>query len=518
MLKEKKISPILSPSQMTVRVVDGAVGDIFSVIPETIQKNDISAGRWHPLVFLELGHSLKLLNQTDTGEEYHAAYEIVRRFAETTASDQPVVINFEEDKLLVRVSSSALSKSSFIAVVTKKDFDFFLTNTFPEIHLTSALQRLLMLHLAGFSLKDGAKLDERSVDTRKRQSQQLRAAFGIDELATIGRHVSNALILGLDRYVYPQNSIISKSLSEYVAMYMPKDTRLYALSDSNGQNFNILDMGPVDGIPILTLHAMTLPDIRKQDLTLLNDLGLRLIWPLRHGICAPDAMLLQPQEHLNHALTGAGLALKILCNGKAQILAFAAASKIGIELARTNPEAIKALHIAGVCVREGRPESGARRLARGIMSLATHNPALLTLILGRLETVLRKPETFIAFMRHQFAGIPPDLAIIEVELSNSYGLKRFQSALLDSAMSARHDFLFQNNLGWHLAPSDLSIYLHHGEMDGIHPMELIIKLAEQLPDAKIYSYKNTGQLFYHHHLKDLLENIVKISSSKMVRA
>jgi pimeloyl-ACP methyl ester carboxylesterase len=194
-----------------------------------------------------------------------------------------------------------------------------------------------------------------------------------------------------------------------------------------------------------------------------------------------------------------------MCGGRAPVLSFAAASRIGLELAAKAPEAVTALHVAGVCVRKGRPEIGARRLARGVLALAARNPGLLDPILAQIEMRLRRPGVFEEFLRRQFADSPPDLAVIEADLSGPRGPERFRTALLDSAASARHDFLFQTDLGWDRVPPDLPLYLHHGAQDRIHPLPLIEELAASLSSARLHVHPDTGQLFHHDHLVRLLE-------------
>ena len=214
-----------------------------------------------------------------------------------------------------------------------------------------------------------------------------------------------------------------------------------------------------------------------------------------------------PDEHFDHALKGATLALQLLGGGAAPVVCFAAASKLGVELTRRQPNTVSALHVAGVCVREGRPESGARRLARGVLALAARNPALLDPILGRFEAHLRRPGVLETFMRHQFLGSAADLAIVNAELQGQHGSRRFRDALLDSAASARHDFLFQNDLGWDDVPADTPVHLHHGALDCIHPMPLIEHLAARLPNAELHVHPEAGQLFYHDHFEALFSMV-----------
>ncbi len=487
-----------------------AIDDVMSVLPVPDREEDRPPDIWQPAIFLELGGRLKPIDRAEAAAG-HPFAQAARAYLDSASGREntPVGLGLDGQNLIVRIAASARTRTSFVAVVSKDEFATFLKTAFPHLHVTPALRRLLVLHLAGVGLKDGAALDNRSVDTRKRQSQQLRAVFEADDLATVGRVVSNALVVALERFAHAGHMAPGQSIARYVDRYLPAGTRLYALSDRDSPSVPVLDMGPVDGQPVLTFHPMALPDIREQDIALLDDLGLRLIWPLRHGLCTPEARPLPPADHIEQALRDASLTLRTVCGGHAQVLAFAAASKLAIELARAQPAAVSRLHVAGVCVREGRPEAGPRRLARGVLALAASRPGLLDPILGQLETRLRKPGALERFMRRQFADSPADHAIIEAELRGPFGARRFRDALLDSAASARHDFLFQTDLEWDNAPTDVPVHLHHGEMDCIHPMALVEALHARLPNAVLHRHANVGQLFCHQHFRPLLTAIAQ---------
>lgn len=499
--------------------VPRAINDIFSVLPRSDSADAAISLQWQPAVFCDNGRDLlpfPLRHGTAPApEQQQAAQTLLQR--EPGATDQQAVsFALSGDFLVVRLSPGGSQMRSLFAVLSDRDLHRFLSAHFPKVPLTRAIERVLFLLLAGIGLSAGAAHDNRAVDTRKRQSQQLRAAFGGADLMTIVQTVSAALIMVLERLLNFETPGVSTALMDYVDRFLPPRTRLYALSDASGTAFPMLDLGPPDGRPILCLHPMALPDIRPKDIGHLERLNLRLIWPLRHGTCAPHTEPLSFEAHLEHALRGADLALNALCGGRATVLAFAAASKLGVLLARARPNAVLDLHVAGACVREGRPLAGPRRLAKGVLALAEKDPEQLDAVLRAFEQQLRDPDTFALFLKNQFADSPADLRVIEAEANGPHGLARFRDALLDSAASARHDFLFQIDLGWDDTPDDLHVVLHHGAMDAIHPLPLIQSLAGDLPHATLVPYPAAGQLFCHEHFADLWSNIASTQAEGLL--
>jgi len=486
--------------------VADAIDDILSVLPTRPEAEPAAADDWSPAVWLEVQGKLRPLAcpVNDASAQRRLRTSLA---AATQAQHGPVTFAIAETDLVVRVAPLVEGRTAFVARITDADLAAFLGASFPDLRLPGALRHLLRLHLAGIGLKDGARRDGRSVETRKRQSQQLRAAFEADDLATIGRQVAAALVLALDRFVAPPGHGIDRTLQEYVARFMPRGTRLFSLAAQDGTPVPVIDMGPAGGRPILVLHPMALPDIRPAEIAALDRLNLRLVWPLRHGTCAPGAAALPPRDHLAQALSGAQLALGVTCGGRAPVLAFAAASRVGLDLATVAPEAVSALHVAGVCLRDGRPEAGPRRLARGVLALAARNPGLLDPVMEQIVARLRRPGVFEDFLRRQFSDSAADLAVVETDLNGPHGSARFRTVLLESAASARHDFLFQSDLGWDRVPPDLDLHLHHGGEDRIHPLPLIAALADRLPGARLHVHPQAGQLFHHDHLTRLLERM-----------
>lgn len=489
-------------------LVDQGLEDILSVLPPGTGDFPLRLFKWRPAIFVEAGGVLRpedpSLRDTD-------AFRVASRFLEDIrAEGMPVAFHIAGHDLLVRVSQHTAGTAGFVAVLDPECFHEFLKTSFPSASVSPALRRVLALQLAGIGLKEGALIDRRSVETRKRQAQHLRGEFDGAALAAVSRKVAAALVLALSAHIHPPRNAVGRALADYVGRYMPEGVRAYGLTSADARSSTaVLDMGPRDAKPVIVLHPMALPDIRETEIDICESLGLRLIWPLRHGTLDPGASALSPEAHLNHAVGGAALAMTTIAQEKVPVLAFAAASKVGLALARAHGDRVSNLHVASVCVRAGRPESGPRRLARGVLAVASQRPALLDPILAHLEARLRKPGALEQLLESQFSDSPADSAVIARDLGGTYGIDRFADSLLDSAASARHDFLFQADLGWERTPADLPVHLHHGAQDAIHPLSIVETLYRSLPNAKLNVLPEAGQLIWYEHLHNVLEHVAE---------
>ncbi|WIY53962.1 hypothetical protein O9Z70_05375 [Devosia sp. YIM 151766] len=398
--------------------------------------------------------------------------------------------------------------SGHIVILSPNVIAGCLKSCFPGAKITPALQRVVTCCIAGFSLGEIAKLDRKSNDTLKTQSRELRHQLELETTGDIGRIVSMRLAGVLGAALGTRNAPANDAFYRYVINYLPQEVRSLVLVDNNNQSHRILDMGPKTGTPVIVLHAIVPPDIRPQDIALLNELGLRLLWPLRNGLNAPDDPILSEAQQIEHACRGIELVHQVFCQGRTALLSYAASSKVALAYTEANPEHIEALFFAGACLLEGRPKHGARRLARGLLALASRNQTIMGAAMEYFRRKALTKERFPHFIRRQFRVSEADSAIVEEELSKRFAGQRFREALINSVSSARHDFGFQRALDWEKA-SGLNVEMHflHGDNDEIHPLPLIEALVSKLPMAQLHKIEGAGQLLYYDHLRSVLSRI-----------
>lgn len=439
----------------------------------------------------------------DSGLRSHIEQHI--RSRKTGRQEQCVL---HDDDLLVFQDAARDRSTGFVVVVSPDALAWFLAEHFPDANPTPALLRLICCYLGGLPLSEGARRDGKSVETRKSQARELRQRLNLERADDIQRIVGARLIAELSTML-TENAVRNHDVFErYLARYMPDAVRSLVLMGSGNQPFRILDMGPKTGTPLIVLHAMILPDIRDKDLALLDELGLRLLWPMRNGLNASDDPTLSEDEQIRHACHGIDLARRIFCEEKIHIMSLAASSKVALTYARQSPTSVDALFFAAACVLEGRPTGGVRRLAKGMLTLASRNETLMSATMDYFRRTILTPERFPKFIRGQFRDSRADSLIVDAELTGPSGGERFREALIHSIPSARHDFGFQRALDWDIART-LGIEMHflHGDDDPIHPLPLIRALAESIPGASLHVIENAGQLLYLEHLRGVLAPI-----------
>ena len=395
-----------------------------------------------------------------------------------------------------------------VAIVTTKNIQAFVCENFLGVKITNAQQRVLMCLLAGMSLTESAELDDRSIETRKQQAQQLRHKFNVERTDDLVRIIGAQLTKSVSIMLGGQSALNNEHFNEYCRKFLPREARQTVLISDVGQPIRVVDLGPKDGRPMIALHPIILPDIRTKDVETLDELGIRLLWPLRNGQLGPNDQTLLEDEQIEQALWGIKSIFNTFLVKPATLLCFAASSKVAIRYAKRHPETVSTMCFLGSCVLEGRPESGPRLLARGLMSMLSSRPMLANAAMAFFRERVMNRRNYIKFLRRQFEASKADSLIVGRELAEPNLGERLRFALLSSIPSIRHDFNFQRALEWgRLDANKHRVFFFHGDDDAIHPISLIEGLVSKHPNARLRTVTDAGQLLHHEHLQGILAQL-----------
>lgn len=389
----------------------------------------------------------------------------------------------------------------------------FVTVCYPQVRIPPALLRLLTCYLGGLTLSESARRDSRSIDTRKRQAQELRRRLGLDRESSIVRVVGARLHVEIHSLLNRAGVRDHRAFLTHIRHYMPSQIRPLILHDAEGQPIRVLDMGPIDGTPVIALHPMILPDFRPVDLELLAHLRLRLLWPLRNGLYAPNDPALDAEAHLAHALAGIERLRQHFVPGPVSLLSFAASSKVALAYAAAFPACVRHLIFAAACVLEQRPTGGPRRLARGMVALSRHHPVAMRATALYMTQVLLSEQRFPEFIRNRFRDCPADSRLIAEELHSDDRGERIRQTLQLSLGSVLQDYVFQSDLGWDRAAGTAQeMHFLHGEDDRIHPLPLIESLAYKLGAPPPRMLPGAGQMLHGPHFRGLAEHLALLTA------
>lgn len=424
-------------------------------------------------------------------------------------------VHFDGDKLTFELP--AFKKLLNVRLeVPHNAFSAYLSMTFAPETFTRSEVRTLMQFLADADLALAAKNDHVSLETKKSHYKSAAVKMGVKKQARLVSTLLTGILLELSYTdITSQHELNDCTFSEYARKYLPAGVRKLILVDQFKRHHRVLDMGNLSGRPLIILQSMVLPDFQQSDLEYLQDVGLRLLWPLHHGALSPSDPLLTKDQQFQYCSDGVELLREMFCGDKVTLVSLVTSAWYGSHYAQLYPKRIKSLIFVAACYRHRPHKYGPQRIGDGLASLASRNDFIIDKILRIAIHHFRKPERFISMMRQKYANSAPDTAIINREFADQHSIDnggRFYYMLSNSPSAISHDFKNGYNIAWQdLTQFEKLTHFIHGTDDVHTELTDIEKLIhENLPNATLHPIQECGELMYYNHFKTLIDTLKEI--------
>ncbi|MEQ8601114.1 MAG: alpha/beta hydrolase [Devosia sp.] len=370
---------------------------------------------------------------------------------------------------------------------------------------TKAELRVLKQLLCGIGLSVAAKADGVGHETKRSQYKSLARKLGVRSQAELSSRVLAHLLFEHRNDADSPPSAHDDLFVDLIEAFVPA-ARVARLRSRNGEWHRFIDIGPVSGHPIILLHSQILPDIRPEDVALLETAGIRLVIPLRHGAMAGPADRLDVTAHLDHACDGIDLARSHFCGEQADLLPCVSGCAYGIEYARRHPERVRSIGFLGTCIKPSTGLGAAGRLRAGLLSLASAHWRLLSNVLDFYGTRLKDPAALRRFFVRHYSECAADLAVVEAEYARPHQGERARQMFAASLQSIKQDFYHQANPRWDRFPvGQFPAAFFHGADDFIHEPEAVKSLAQRYGEVPVHFIPSAGQLLYYDHFGPMLD-------------
>jgi len=405
--------------------------------------------------------------------------------------------------LCLRIDDSTGANSGRIVVLERGAVEAVLEQLFPNASLTPAEKRALLQVVCGVPLKQAAAGDATAYETKRRQIKSVSAKTGRGGQRDLAGFVLARLLVDL-AWTPIASSVHDAALYDYHHRYLPSEVRVHVTERRDGTRHRLLDFGDRNGRVFIVLHSQVLPSLSTADVEFCSKLGLRLIWPLRHGELDPEASLLSFDDHASHARAGIDAARELFTGKRAVLLCLMSACWYGIDYAHRHPENVERLVFVGACYRPTRGKDAQGRLRDGLLRLSGQHRASAALLLRFIGQRLRDPERLDAFLRKLYTDSAPDTAVLAADLDDSEARESLMLRFTLSGSSITQDFLHLHFPNFNkLVAIDKPIAFVHGSEDPVHPVSEVASLAEQV-GAPLTILKGAGQLLYAAHWSTVL--------------
>ncbi|MEM7241533.1 MAG: hypothetical protein AAF429_05060 [Pseudomonadota bacterium] len=372
--------------------------------------------------------------------------------------------------------------------------------------LTSAELKSLGQLLAGFEPQEAAKLDDVSYETKRTHIKSINSKLGFSRQIDLVAELIAGLLLEI-----VASSEVSKdtsSFEKYFTRYAPRKTRLHRIVGKSGKTHRIIDIGPAQGRPIVSIHTTLIGTVDDSFSDVLEDHNIRIIWPVRHGALNEDDPLLPFEEHVEAALDGIYAAIQFTGADAAPIHTIGSSAYLAIKFAKRYPDMVTSLILQGTGTLQTNRMFANQKILRSICKLATKNPLTLNLVFKFLDAKLNNPEAALSFFSKTYKSSPKDLVHIEAEFGPPDFGERLRMFIQSSLHSIVHDFRFAGEKYWQTATEiDTPLYFIHGTDDGVCPISEIPKLIEDIGRGELLPIEGCGNMTSYEHLPQTMKII-----------
>lgn len=374
----------------------------------------------------------------------------------------------------------------------------------PEIVQPAEL-RLLKQLICGLNLSEAAAADGVGHETKRSQYKSLARKLGARSQTELAAKAMTQVLLDARDAAAARPSSADHEFVWLARAFIPS-ARTFQIPGAAGRLHRFVDVGPLDGLPLVMLHPQVLPDIREAEIADLHEVGVRVIAPLRNGALSAAAGPLGVEAHLDHACEGIELARTSFCGDKVHVMACISGGAYAVEYARRHARHVGSLAFVGACVRPNTGNGTAGRLRYGFLSLAMRNWAVYSRAIQFYGRRIRRPGALEQLLLSVYRPSASDLAVIRAEHAKPHEGERLRRFFSASVESIKHDFYHQAHPRWRDFPVGAfpTLFLH-GDADFIHAISGVRELAASW-EVPVVALPGAGQLVYHRHFGPVLRN------------
>lgn len=371
--------------------------------------------------------------------------------------------------------------------------------------LTASEKRVIFQLTSGISLKQAADLDKVSTETKR---SQVKAACS--KLDCKGQTDLVRLSLGQIVHLVSTSEAEhahSELIEDFTLKYLAADARLMIQRLPNGRLLRILESGPVDGRPAIVLHGMLFPLMLINASTYLEQEGIRLIIPIRHGYMESRSLQdLYNQSKLIEEMTeDLSLYIQHISKCPMTIIGQSFGSTIAIHFAKQYPDLVSQLILIS-SYQARRDQSSSEFGSRFLNGLydVLNRPGIFRFISWQFRKYYADEHVARRIMCRLFNDSTSDVDVLEDEYAEQPAYLWFTESYKHSVLGIAEDFCFaMDSSDSNIKDLNMPITFIHGEDDPLAKLETIEELASSNRNAKLLLQKKGGHLIYSSHKQAL---------------
>lgn len=456
---------------------------------------------------------LGILTFDETGKQLLAygnvqsCQSFIEQNAEIDFSKNSISVElFQGDLIII----SSLNDSYRLISVDPSSAKEMFHDVFPDIELSNAEIRVLMQLLSGLTLKEAAKNDNVSYETKRSQFKSLSLRTGFNSQGEVIRNallVLNAHILqGISENQINRND--SDGIEQiFLDQFYKSIFRLHKIFTPTGRINRVLEAGPVTGTPVVFVHSQTLPPPSQINTAWLIKKNIRLFIPLREGMLEENGKMTSSKEHVKNATDDLINTIEVFCGGKAKVVAQSSGVAYCVNLAKIRPELISQMTLSAPAYLGKYENSLVDSLVKSFFNIASQNNFILEQIYAKYLKKMSTKSGLHNILYSAYKKSPKDMELLESILSTSQGYRWLRKSYELSKYSVINDVLLGSQDVWKDVENvKTEVLFVHGKKDPINSAAHAKTIQKRFPNSKFVLLVEDGQSLFLNRFSDIISN------------
>lgn len=393
--------------------------------------------------------------------------------------------------------------------VTSAVFDEVVTLFNADARLTRAERRVIWQLCIGLRTRDAAERDGVSVETKRTHVKSAVAKMACAGQTELVRTAVGQLFHLVS--VSERNASRTRVAEAFIGRFLGGEVRLTTTHLPGGRLVRVIDAGDPMGTPVLVAHGMLMPAMLIGMQQVLQDVGVRLIVPLRRGYL--DA---QSPTDLLYAQDVAEGSIDDLIAFAAQtfrrpvpLVGTSLGCSYAVAAIDQRPDLFTALHLVSTHLPDAavRGTGMASRFFASLKALG-NDPGFLRLVSWQFRKHYADEKTVRAAFRKLMS--PLDLDILEGGRGGTSAYTWFVDFYRSSIFGIAEDFrMSMGDWRERLPQIERPARIVHGRHDGFSPCDEIAVFAGKA-GTPMQTIEDGGHLIYTSHPRAVWEQVVAL--------
>lgn len=378
--------------------------------------------------------------------------------------------------------------------------------------LTGAEKRFLFQLVAGLGPSEAAEIDKVSIETKRAHSKKAISKLNCNGQSAVVRLLLGQMIHIL--YLCEANTARSQIVETFTGDIFGDAVRLSVQRLRSGRLMRYWELGPEDGRPVLLIHGYMFPFVMLNANTALEQLGLKVLAPVRGGYLDDqvNAVAYQDGVLIDQAIEDLLSFIRLKWDGPAPAIGHALGGYYAMLAALRSPDLFSKLAVVSINLLETEKtgRSAVAKFISGLGRLAKHSGLYEVITRQFQRTVFSNERSTRFVLRRLFRDTPPDLDALNGHAGSGPAFEWYQRMHAHSAVGIASDFSLANSSERQkLVDLKTPTTFIHGDIDPVTTIHELRAYVGANPNWSLKTVKGGGHFMPASHAKLVWQEVAE---------